>query len=124
MEPEDNSKAIPQQSSTVSTTRKLIKYAEIVNAQGFALPIKILINSTIASTAVDSLRDSQDIANQLAKDWLIQFLDDKSNQKKFGYFLQDLFSYEPVLSPTRWLVHWSVNSTATRVLSLQQLQWQ
>ena len=34
-----------QQSNNISTTGKLIKYAEIVNSQGFVLPMKVCIFS-------------------------------------------------------------------------------
>ena len=34
-----------QQSNNISTTGKLIKYAEIVNSQGFVLPMKVFIFS-------------------------------------------------------------------------------
>ena len=81
------------------------------------------MNQTLTSTAIDSLRDSKEVANQLAKSWLIGFLGDKNNATKFGYVLQDLFAYEPVLSPTRWLVYWTIAHEPTKALAVSQLKW-
>jgi len=82
-----------------------------------------MLNEHIASSAVDSLRDSKLIADELAKEWIMNSLSDRKNIIRFGFILQDLFSYEPVLSPTRWLVNWTIARKSTENLALFQLKW-
>lgn len=88
-------------------------------------PLKILLNEQISSSAVETLRDSKLVAQQLAKTIVMDALADAHNQGKFGEFLQYAFAYESILYPTRWLVHWSIhtdNSVAnSRVFLKEQL---
>ena len=80
-------------------------------------PMKILLNKHITSTAVDSIRDSikdsKDYLNMLARELLLGILHDNKNQHIFGDFLKYTFSYESVLLPTRELVYWSLYQTDT-----------
>jgi len=82
-----------------------------------------MLNERIASSAVDSLRDSKLIADELVKEWIMKSSSDRKNIIRFGFILQDLFLYEPVLSPTRWLVNWTIARNSTERLALFQLKW-
>jgi hypothetical protein len=86
--------------------------------------IKDLLNEQISSTAVDSLRDSQQVANEMAKTIIYDVLKDKDTKGKFGELLQFLFAYESVLHPTRWLVYWSLNLDSTMNSIEYQTKWQ
>ena len=85
-------------------------YAEIVNDdQEFRIPpLRVLVHETLSSSAVDSIRDSQELANELAKCLVIEVLDRKENRGKLGELLQDMFVSDTVLSPTRELIYWSL----------------
>jgi hypothetical protein len=73
---------------------------EIVGSgdMGFAPPLHILINETLTSSAVDSIRDSRQLANELAKSLLIEVLER----------LLYLFVSDTVLSPTRHTIYWTL----------------
>jgi hypothetical protein len=83
---------------------------EIVGSgdMGFAPPLHILINETLTSSAVDSIRDSRQLANELAKSLLIEVLERKENRGKFGELLLYLFVSDTVLSPTRHTIYWTL----------------
>ena len=107
----------PADSSTSSTandtadTRKHRHrlYAEIIdNDIDERSPLRVLVHETLSSSAVDSIRDSQQLANELAKCLLIEVLDRSENPGKLGLLLQYLFEYDAVLSPTRELIYWSL----------------
>lgn len=53
----------------------------------------------------------------------MQILNDKASQISFGYVLQNLFAYEPVLAPTRWLVNYSISLPITTTLAINQAKW-
>ncbi len=76
-------------------------------------PIKVLLNEQITSSAVDSIRESQLIANEMAKSLIIEFFREPSSPKKFGELLNYIFSYESVLKPSRDIVYWSLQSSET-----------
>lgn len=86
--------------------------------------IKDILNEQISSTAVDSLRDSQLVANEMAKTIIYDVLREKETKGKFGELLQFLFAYESVLHPTRWLVYWSLNLDTTLDSVVYQTKWQ
>ena len=91
-------------------------YAEIVSdlANGKdILPIQVLVKETIKSSAVESLRDSQLLANQLAKDLVIDIFKHPESTRKLGEILKYMFNYENVLAPTRSLVYWSLKLPPT-----------
>ena len=89
-------------------------YAEIVNDDNDApSPLRVLVHETLSSSAVDSIRDSQQLANELAKCLIIEVLDRKENRGKLGLLLQHLFVSDAVLSPTRELVYWSLTLDET-----------
>ena len=70
--------------------------------------LRVLVQETFTSSAVDSIRDSQLLANELAKRLLIEVLQRKENRGKFGELLQYMFISNTVLSPTRELIYWSL----------------
>lgn len=70
--------------------------------------LRVLVQETFTSSAVDSIRDSQLLANELAKRLLIEVLQRRENRGKFGELLQYLFISDTVLSPTRDLIYWSL----------------
>ncbi len=100
-----------------------INYTEIVYGLQTDIsditPIKI-INDQLTSSAVDSIRESQLAANQLAKSLLIELLHDEHSPKKFGELLKYTFAYESVLKPTRDLIHWSLRTDSTMTSVEQQ----
>jgi hypothetical protein len=69
---------------------------------------KQIVVETAVDSAVESLKDSQQLANEIAKELILQLLKTKENQGKLGQFLEYIFAYETVLSPTRELVYWSL----------------
>ena len=101
-------------SSTATDTADTSKhrhrlYAEIVdNDIDGRSPLRVLVHETLSSSAVDSIRDSQQLANELAKCLIIEVLDRSENPGKLGLLLQYLFEYDAVLSPTRELIYWSL----------------
>eukprot|EP01041_Mallomonas_annulata_P009590 gene9590-19933_t len=78
-----------------------------------SVAIDVLVKERITTSAVESLRDSQQLANDMAKTLVIDIFQDKANVKKLGHILQYLFSFEKVLEPTRHLVHWSLQLPVT-----------
>lgn len=87
-------------------------------------PIKGILNEQLSSTALDSLRDSQFAAHELAKSMIQNTLKAKKTKGQFGELLNYMFSYESVLYPTRWLVYWSLNSNDTVLNTTYQAKWQ
>jgi len=71
-------------------------------------PISTLVNEQINAAAVDSIRDSQDIANEMAKKLILDALSDEKNTAELGKLLQYIFAANSVLVPTRELIYWSI----------------
>lgn len=69
---------------------------------------RVIINEQLASSAADSIKESQETANEMAKLFLLELFSDKENSAKLGVFLGDLFTHETVLHPTRELLFWSI----------------
>ena len=78
------------------------------------ISINNTLKSSAKSSAVDSLRDSKKVANEMARDIVYTFLKEKSSQGKFGDLLQSIFAYESTLYPTRWLIYWSLGLDYTK----------
>ena len=70
--------------------------------------IQILVDRAIAPTAVDSIKESEELVNELAKTICIDVLQKKEYATVFGVFLQDLFKFDSVREPTVGLVTWAV----------------
>jgi hypothetical protein len=83
-------------------------------------PIQEIINNQIASTAADSIRESDIIVKDYAKALIMDTLNDKESRAKVGIILQGILAHEPVLQPTRALVYWGVQSES----SVNNLAWQ
>lgn len=79
----------------------------------FAPPLRVLMHEQLTSSAVDSIRDSRQLAHELAKSLLIEVLERKENRGKFGELLLYLFVSDTVLSPTRQTIYWSLTSEST-----------
>ena len=79
----------------------------------FAPPLHVLMHEQLTSSAVDSIRDSRELAHELAKSLLIEVLERKENRGKFGELLLYLFVSDTVLSPTRQTIYWSLTSEST-----------
>lgn len=97
--------------SLLNTTKhKHRVYAEIVSpGRGeVTTPLRVLVHETLSSSAVDTIRDSQQLANELAKVVVLEVLGRKENQNKLGLFLQYIFASDTVLSPSRELIFWSL----------------
>lgn len=73
-------------------------------------PIRVILNESLTSSAVESIRDSQEIANALAKELIIDILSDKGTENKFGIFLQHIFTFDSTLQSARDLVFWGLKS--------------
>lgn len=88
-------------------------YAELISGRGDASdfpPIKVLLNEQITNSAVDSLKDSEEMMHLLAKNLIIEALQNKSATGNFGRMLSYVFNYEVTLSQTRSLLYWSLNT--------------
>jgi len=99
-----------------SDEKNIAFYAELVsdfsNGKDF-LPIQVLVKESIKFSAVESLRDSHLIANQLAKNLVIDVFKHPDSINKLGQILQYMFNYDGVLQPTRNLVYWSLGLDVT-----------
>jgi hypothetical protein len=99
--------------STENKVRHIKLYAELISDRGISSeipPLKVLINEKIAETAADQIRDSHAIARELAKSLLLDFLHHPTSKNQFGQFLDGLFKYESLRSPTRNLIYWSLTT--------------
>jgi hypothetical protein len=129
--------AITQKKSPTNDTNKSLEtiksnkpikkrvYAEIVsgNDNEFTAPLRVFVHETLTSSAVDSIIDSQLLANELAKSLIIEVLQNKSNQGNLGQLLRYTFASPTVLCPTRDLVYWSLRSDQCFRNILWNTQW-
>lgn len=83
-------------------------------------PVRVILNEI----AIDSLRDSQDFANQLAKSLILDTLMDRKSVTNFSEILKFIFSHESVLKPTRNLVYWSLTLDNTYNNTYGLTKWQ
>ena len=101
-------------------------YAELISRENIP-PIKVYLNRHISSSAVESLKDSEALAMQLAKQLVIETLTEKEMPNKFGELLRYIFAYESIRQPTRWLVYWSLNENSNvrymNTFTRWQLDW-
>lgn len=112
-----------------SVKRKI--YAEIVgedNVSKDMRPIKILVDVTLVPPILDSLKDSHGLASALSKEIIENILHSPESPPKLGEWLQYIFAYESVRSPTRWLIYWSLSrrdtiSLSTSLLKIQMRYW-
>jgi hypothetical protein len=89
------------------------RYAKLVLGQsrkqdGKGNQLYVILNEKIASSAVHSIRSSTVVANELGKSLVVETLNHPETQEKFGLLLQQIFSYESVIKPTRELILWSI----------------
>jgi hypothetical protein len=91
-------------------------YAEIVTGKEEAAqvpPLKVFIpdfKGQITSTAVDSLKDSEDMMYKLAKDLIADVLKDKDTPKRFGKLMQHYMTYDSTQKTTRDFLYWTVDA--------------
>jgi hypothetical protein len=112
--------------------QKSSSYAELISnpssQNNQRLPIKVYIgeqiNEQITNSAVDSIRDSQQQVQELAKSVVLEILTNPTNQSSLGLLLNDMFLYESILAPTRDLIYWSLTFDETIYNSRWQLEWQ
>jgi hypothetical protein len=111
-----NPKSIPasfhKKSAKSEEKKKVNFYAELISDKGLPSdipPIRVLINEQIASSAIDSIKDSQRIAHELSKSILLDYLDDEVSINQFGEFLKTIFGYESLQFSTRDLIYWSLS---------------
>lgn len=67
-----------------------------------------LLHATITQSAIESLKESQQIANDFAKILVLDILSNADSRSGLGVFLHSLFKYESVRSPTRDLIYFSL----------------
>eukprot|EP01038_Epipyxis_sp_PR26KG_P009578 gene9578-12901_t len=87
------------------------------------VPIKVLLNAQIASSAIDSMKDSQILVNELAKSMLLEVLKDDHSSQKFGELLKHILSYQPTRYSTRSLIYWTLRSDPIIQTSSSQSVW-
>ena len=85
--------------------------------------LRNLVHDTITSQAVDELKRSQQMANDLAKSLILEVLGRKENRGKLGELLQYTFAADTVLTPTRELIYWSLELEQTFKNIVWQVQW-
>ena len=85
--------------------------------------MKHLVQDTLTSSAVDSLRESQQLANSIAKSLVLEVLTRTENRGKLGELLQYTFAADTVLTPTRELLYWSLELEHTFKNIVWQVQW-
>jgi hypothetical protein len=96
--------------------KQTLVYAELISEKSLPAdlpPIKVLINESLATSAVDQIRDSHHIANELSKELVMDMLTDKKSPEKLGTLLKHVFKYESLLQPTRELIYWSLKLPTT-----------
>lgn len=76
-------------------------------------PVKVLIHDRISSTAIDQLKDSEKLVNEIAKSLVLDVLTDEQTKFQFGKILKNILTYESVQTPTRDLIYWSIHTDAT-----------
>ena len=98
---------------------------EIVGKPDQRIPgIQLLVNDTLAITALEGIKDSHDLAQSIAKQLVLQVLTTPIYQDQFADILKYIFSYDSVLSPTRWLVYWSLSGRDCKSNLIYQSKWQ
>ena len=85
--------------------------------------LRNLVHDTITSQAVDELKRSHQMANDLAKSLILEVLGRKENRGKLGELLQYTFAADTVLTPTRELIYWSLELEQTFKNIVWQVQW-
>ena len=83
-----------------------------------------MFKDSITSSAVDSIRDSQELINDYAKTLLKTTLENKESPGQLGILLKSFFEHEKVLKPTRNLLYWTLkqNYIVNPTISLAQSQ--
>lgn len=75
-----------------------------------ATGVQQLVNEQLKSSASDTLKESRDDAEKLAKSLILDASNKPEYRHEFGRVLEYIFSFESVQKPTRDLVWWSVKS--------------
>ena len=75
-----------------------------------ATGVQQLVNEQLKSSASDTLKESRDDAEKLAKSLILDACNKTEYRHEFGRVLEYIFSFESVQNPTRDLVWWSVKS--------------
>ena len=70
--------------------------------------LQMLLHESITSSALMSLKDSHQIANDFAKILVLDILSHQESTSNLGILLSSLFKYESVRLPTRNLIYWSL----------------
>ena len=71
--------------------------------------VQQLVNDKLALSASDTIKESHDDAERLAKKLVLEALNKVEYRNEFGKVLEYIFSVESVRRPTRDLIYWSVS---------------
>lgn len=97
-----------------TTNRRVDTLGDLISNQQVTLQdLQKLLNSTITSQALESLKDSHQVANDFAKILVLDILNTKESRNNLGILLNSLFQYESVRCPTRELIYWSLGLPPT-----------
>lgn len=89
-------------------------FGEVLSRSTFSLKdLQMILHQSIATSAVMSLRESREIANDFAKILVIDILNNPESTNYLGSLLGSLFLYESVRLPTRDLIYWSLQLDPT-----------
>jgi hypothetical protein len=97
----------------IKSKTKVTLYAELgTDSSGSGdssdAPIRVIVRELAAASAVDSMRNSHEIVNVLARDLVLNAFSQPESQMQLGLSLQKLFSYKSVVDSTRWLAYWGI----------------
>lgn len=89
-------------------------FGEVLSRSTITLKdLQMILHESIATSAVMSLRESREIANDFAKILVIDILNNPESTNNLGSLLGSLFQYESVRFPTRDLIYWSLTLDPT-----------
>jgi hypothetical protein len=117
--------------SVIKSPKDIIEplYYEMIGMETSAKKrLYVIINQQLTSSAVDQIRDSQTLVNDLARSLIIEMLKHEKSPNHLGEFLQSTFSHQSAQQPTREFVLSSlaIDSTVTNIKLLmrdQEIYW-
>jgi len=87
-------------------------------------PLTGIVNEKLATAASESIKDSRDDAEKMAKKLILGALNKVEYRNDFGRVLEYIFSVESVRKPTRDLIFWSLASPLSlQEINIQTVRW-
>ena len=120
---ESMDKGSQEKGSKITTTNKIKSLIVQRDSGDIVVAIEDLMKESFTSSVADSIEKSYEVAHEVAKTLVLDVLEDSSNIQNVGTILSHIFVDETVLSSTRALTYFYLQTNDSMKNIFWQLNW-